>query len=144
METSAQSQAARNTRMKPGLLKPKVPASSQETNREPIQLVASRPRLGSTLPPTPTRREHKHYCLGREWTAWGGSEVVTTHRHLGCEGVQTQNVRTRGSQRPLVHHRPLTNFLGFPHQKSCMMPDSTPQGNFSTALLPSLSQAPLV
>lgn len=30
METSTQSRAAGNTRMKPGLLKPKVPASSQE------------------------------------------------------------------------------------------------------------------
>ena len=65
------------------------------------------------------------------------------NRHLGCEGVKTQNPRTGGSQRPLVHHRPLTNFLSSHHLKRCrMMPASAPQLLGTASALPSCPPCP--
>lgn len=74
VETFAQSQAARNTRMKPGLLKPK--ACLLAGNK---QAVASRLSAGSTRFSS-SPKEHRNYCLGREWMAWAGPEVVTTRQ----------------------------------------------------------------
>lgn len=138
VETFAQSWAARNTRMKPGLLKPK--AGLLAGNK---QVVASRRSVGST--PFSSPEEHRNYCLGREWMPGLALRWSPRDRRLGWEGGKTHQSELDGL-RPLGHHRPLNNFLGLHHQKGCCRTPASAQLGGLLQHCPSCppSRAPLI